>query len=182
MFDTPMRFEMIKRVRTGELNTVFAAAAYASRSQLHFAGQHYDYTGRVGDLIVQEILTPADAPPWTKSRRKLWTAVEIAEEGPEARLARQLVLWIPPRLDPPNMSALARGFAQECLVAMGMVVDLAVHDPSRVGKESGPHAHLLTTLRRLEAWGFGEVAREWSRDDLRQSWREDWARRCKEGS
>ena len=126
-----------------------------------------------------EILTPMAAPVWMHDRERLWNAVEASEKRKDSQLARELLLTLPRELGRQQQLDLVRGFAQEQLVARGMVVDLAVHDTKARDGERQPHAHLLLTMRNLDPdsrTGFAskkELA--WNSKELLLTWRASWA-------
>src|SRR5258708_6385551 len=68
---------------------------------------------------------------------------------------------------------LVTAFARVELVSLGMVADVAIHEPKE-GKND--HAHILTTLRPLDGEGFGQKkARDWDKKELLLHLRQAWA-------
>lgn len=115
----------------------------------------HDYTRRRG-VVHAEILTPDDAPEWMQDRAALWNAVEHAERRKDAQLAREIQINLPHELDPETRRNLARDFVEQEFVSRGMVADLTIHAPDPRGDERNHHAHVMLTMRALQAEGFGK--------------------------
>ncbi|MEW6752835.1 MAG: MobQ family relaxase [Candidatus Latescibacterota bacterium] len=167
----------VKIVSRGAGQSAVASAAYRSGKRLRNAREErvHDYTRRRG-VVHEELLLPAEAPEWARSREALWCAVELAERRVDAQLAREFELALPWELSAEARLALVRGWAEEQLVSRGMGVDLAIHEPSRGGDQRNRHAHLLVTLRRLGADGLAaKKEREWNSRELLEAWRASWA-------
>ncbi|MHC8495353.1 MobA/MobL family protein (plasmid) [Thalassospira sp. SM2505] len=88
-----------------------------------------------------------------------------------AQTAFEIEASIPVELSKEQGVSLARKFVMEELVAKGMVADLAVH-----WKEGNPHFHVMTTMRNLEAGGFGAKNRDWQKKEFLNETRAAWAR------
>jgi hypothetical protein len=65
---------------------------------------------------------------------------------------------------------LLKDFIGHHLVGKGMVVDVVVHS-----KSGNPHAHILTTFRKVEGDGFGQKQREWNSTEFLEWLRQGWA-------
>ena len=89
------------------------------------------------------------APPEWKDREQLWNAVERAEKTKDGRLAREFVVALPIELSKEAQISFLRDFIQKNFVDMGMCADFAIHDTDG----HNPHAHILLTVRPLEADG-----------------------------
>ncbi len=155
--------------------SIIAAAAYRAGTKLRDAIQDkvFDYSRRMKGVVETAVLTPADAPEWGRDPEQLWNTVESVEKRKDAQLAREFVLALPRELDAKAQFALARGWAENQLVAQGMAVEVSLHHPKN-GKN--PHAHLLATLRKLEPEGFSaKKPREWNDVAQLYRWRESWA-------
>ena len=87
------------------------------------------------------------APPEWKDREQLWNAVERAEKTKDGRLAREFVVALPIELSKEAQISFLRDFIQKNFVDMGMCADFAIHDTDG----HNPHAHILLTVRPLEA-------------------------------
>jgi len=148
-----------------------AAAAYRASEclQEEATGIAFDYTRKRG-IAHREIMAPAQAPAWVRDRSLLWNAVEAAEKRKDAQLAREIELALPVELDLEQQRALLREYVKREFVSHGMVADVAIHtdDPEN------PHAHVLLTLRRLDAHGFGPKERSWNERARLMAWRAAW--------
>jgi len=109
-------------------------------------GRVHDYT-RKGNVEHSEILTPDNAPEWTKNRGTLWNEVEKIEKNIDAQLCRELEMALPAELTLEQQKELVRDFAKE-LVDQGAIIDASFHYPP-----GNPHAHLLMTMRALDKDG-----------------------------
>ena len=111
----------------------------------------HDYT-RKGGIVYSEILLPEFAPAAFTDRSVLWNSVEQIEKSKDAQLAREIEIALPAELDRQEQIRLTRAYVQDMFVATGMCADFAIHD-----KDNGnPHAHILLTMRPLNAngeWG-----------------------------
>ena len=139
-----------KVVSRGAGRSAVAASAYLSCSRMYndYDGVQHDYTRKHG-LIFQEVLLPPMAPPEWKDREQLWNSVERAEKTKDSRLAREFVVALPIELSREAQISFLRDFIQKNFVDMGMCADFAIHDTDG----HNPHAHILLTVRPLEADG-----------------------------
>ena len=139
-----------KVVSRGAGRSAVAASAYLSCSRMYndYDGVQHDYTRKHG-LIFQEVLLPPMAPPKWKDREQLWNSVERAEKTKDSRLAREFVVALPIELSKESQISFLRDFIQKNFVDMGMCADFAIHDTDG----HNPHAHILLTVRPLEADG-----------------------------
>lgn len=139
-----------KVVSRGTGRSAVAASAYLSCSRMYndYDGIQHDYTRKHG-LAYQEVLLPPMAPPEWKDREQLWNAVEQAEKTKDSRLAREFVVALPIELSRESQIAFLRDFIQKNFVDLGMCADFAIHDTDG----HNPHAHILLTVRPLEADG-----------------------------
>lgn len=113
-----------------------------------YDGIQHDYTRKHG-LTYQEVLLPSMAPPEWKDREQLWNAVEQAEKTKDSRLAREFVVALPIELPRESQITFLRDFIQKNFVNLGMCADFAIHDTDG----HNPHAHILLTVRPMEADG-----------------------------
>lgn len=157
------------------LRSVVASASYRSGEQLRDerAGKTFDYT-RKEDVIYKDILAPEDAPDWTRDRQVLWNRVEAVEKRKDAQLARDIIAALPRELDRDQQIALLREFVEAHFVAKGMIADVAIHDKLASDGGTNPHAHIMLTLRDVDAEGFGKKNRDWNKLDLVSHWRNAW--------
>lgn len=156
-----------------EGRSVVSAAAYRAAEKIEntYTGLTEDYSKKEW-VVYKEVLLPENAPPQYQDRAALWNAVEQAEKGKNARLAREIEVALPLELSMEENIALIRSFASDTLQADGMAVDLCVHNPPRKDKDGffvdhdgnrvtrkedlvfgNPHAHLLFTVRPFDENG-----------------------------
>lgn len=140
----------VKIIQRSHGRSAVAAAAYRSAARLldMRTGREFDYRKK-RHVIETFILAPPDAPKWVLDRGELWNRAETSEKRKDAVLAREMELTIP------------RDLPQECwrsfvervtdkFVAMGAVVDVAIHCPNAVDGVEQPHAHITMTSRCLD--------------------------------
>jgi len=161
--------------------SVVASAAYRSGTNLYdekYEVRH-DYTRRQAGVVYTEILAPAGAPAWVTDRETLWNEVERKEDESRrhasAQLAREFILALPKELTADERRELVLGFAKEELVARGMVADVSIHEPK---EGDNYHAHILCTMRQVDASGFGKKVREWNDKEVLVEWRQAWEKHC----
>lgn len=142
-----------KIISRGQGRSAVGAAAYRSGEKLknEYDGIEHDYTKKCG-VAYSEIMLCENAPEEYQDRATLWNAVEQAEKGSRAQLAREYEVALPVELSREEQIQLVRDFAKENFVDKGMCVDFSIHD-----KEDGnPHAHIMLTTRPIEkdgTWG-----------------------------
>lgn len=139
-----------KIVSRGAGRSAVAASAYLSCSRMYndYDGIQHDYTRKHG-LAYQEVLLPPMAPLEWKDRETLWNAVEQVEKMKDSRLAREFIVALPIELSRESQITFLRNFIQKNFVDLGMCADFAIHDTDG----HNPHAHILLTVRPLEADG-----------------------------
>lgn len=139
-----------KVVSRGSGRSAVAASAYLSCSRMYndYDGVQHDYTRKHG-LVYREVILPPMAPPEWKDREQLWNAVERTEKTKDSRLAREFVVALPIELPKEAQISFLRDFIQKNFVDLGMCADVAIHDTDG----HNPHAHILLTVRPLEADG-----------------------------
>jgi hypothetical protein len=164
-------------ISRGRGQSVVAAAAY--RAGVVLRDEHYGLTHRYtrrAPAECSDIMAPAGAPLWVLDRQHLWNRVEAAESRKDAQLARVVELGIPGELSAPECMALLRDFVATAFVAHGMIVDLSM----RRDNPANPHAHLLVSLRKITAAGFGPKQRQWNGKAQLLAWRATWAAKANE--
>lgn len=154
-----------------------AAAAYRAGCEIadERTGEVHDYSRKAG-VELTEIIAPDNAPEWAHDRSQLWNKVEAIEKRKDAQLCREIVLALPDELDKEQRQNLVRGFVKENMTDKGMVADVAFHAPNKKGDERNHHAHVMLTMRPLEADGFGNKERAWNDKALLEQWRAGWAK------
>ena len=102
------------------------------------------------------ILTPQNAPDWTKDRQRLWNEVDKVEKHnaktKNPRLAKEVLLSLPNDFDREVQTELTKDFIKSEFVDKGMVADISIHRDDM----NNPHAHILLTQRPFNSdgtWG-----------------------------
>lgn len=163
----------VKIIKRSEGRSAVAAAAYRSGTKLtnEWDGITHDYTKKHW-IEHSEIFLPAQAKKCLGERSTLWNSVESIEKSGNAQLAREFEVAFPIELSEEERYHLVQEFIQKNLVERGMCVDLAIHNPPLTNsfhvpvdkdgnpttdKEAmifqNPHAHIMTTMRPLDADG-----------------------------
>jgi hypothetical protein len=169
-----LRATMISRSQ-GRSATAASAYRVAERIEDRRTGLIFDYAAR-GGVDHTEILAPDHAPDWVRDRSELWNRVEESETRKNSQVAREVRVALPDELTHDERVALVRNYAQAQFVDRGMVADIALHAPGRVGDERNHHAHILLTTREVDAEGFTTKNRDWNAVEVLEGWREAWAR------
>ena len=153
-----------------------AAAAYRSASRLRDdrLDRDQDFSNKPG-VVHSEVMLPENAPEEWRDRERLWNDVEAFEKRKDAQLCREVEFAIPREMNEAQGVELARDFVQSEFVDQGMIADLNVHWDTGADGMPKPHAHVMLTMRSVDADGFGPKVREWNRTDLVERWRERWA-------
>ncbi|WP_201386298.1 MobQ family relaxase [Ktedonobacter sp. SOSP1-52] len=140
--------------------TAIAAAAYRSGEKLHDAqlDKTYDYTRRRG-VETSFIVAPYGAPEWAYNLESLWNQAQVKDNRKNSCLARECELALPGSLDVTDREQLARDLALHLVERYGVVVSVALHEPSRHGDDRNYHAHIMFTTRSIDENGFGAKTR-----------------------
>ena len=148
------------------------AAAYRAGVRFTCArtGLVFNYT-RKTEVAHRAIVAPEGSPAWVFDRLALWNQAEAIESRANSQLAREVEISLPIELTHAQHVALLHGYVQEQFVSQGMVADIALH-----AKTGNPHAHILLTLRDVQADGFGGKRRDWNSPAMVIKWREAWAK------
>lgn len=151
------------------------SAAYRSGENIidEKTGIIHDYTRKKG-ILHTEIITPDNVPDWARNRHQLWNAVEAAEKRKDSQLAREIMVALPNELTEAQRLELVRNYITDQFITKGMIADLAIHAPSRNGDDRNYHAHILLTMRKITAEGFGNKERAWNAKANIYQWREQW--------
>ena len=181
-----LRATMISRSQ-GRSATAAAAYRVAERIEDRRTGLTFDYAAR-GGVDHTEILAPDHAPDWVRDRSELWNRVEEAATRKNSQVAREVRVALPAELTHAQRLELVREFVRSQFVDRGMVADIALHAPGRIGDERNHHAHILLTTREVDAegsvsdggsvprGGFTTKNRDWNKVEVLEGWREAWAR------
>jgi len=132
-------------------HSAVAAAAYRAGIKLYDErlGKTYDFSNR-GDVKFTEILLPEGSDEKFMEREFLWNEAERAENRKNSQVSKDFVLALPKEIDLVHQIELAKRFAQIHFVDNGIPADIAIHDHG----DGNPHAHILTTTRRLKGDEF----------------------------
>jgi hypothetical protein len=154
------------------------AAAYRAGSKLtdRRTEATYDYSHRRG-VAHAEIIAPHGTAEWLTDRDQLWNAVERMEGRRDAQLAREINIALPHQLGHASRVALVRNFVREQFVSLGMVADVALHNPvpEKGDDPRNVHAHVMLTLRKATRAGLHTVkTREWNARVNLERWRAAW--------
>ena len=136
---------------------IVASASYRSDEALY--SERTDEKIKFRNHIVKPesmILTPQNAPEWTKDRERLWNEVDKVEKNnaktKNPRLAKEVLLSLPNDFDREVQTELTKDFIKSEFVDKGMVADISIHRDDR----NNPHAHVLLTQRPFNSdgtWG-----------------------------
>ena len=178
----------MKPISRASGRSAVASAAYRAGERLENErdGLTHDYTRREGIEHAEIVLPQGSLADWARDRSALWNAAEQAEKRADARVAREFEIALPHELSAEQRLEATRSFAQNLSDRYGTAVDFAIHAPHGDTDVRNHHAHLMMTVRSVEADGLGEktaIEREnkWllSRDqptsqmqlrEIRQSW------------
>jgi hypothetical protein len=141
--------------RASGASALQVAARYAAGVLVdHRTGEKYDFSEDTG-VVHREILGPRDRVGFWQDRQSLWEAAEMAEDGKDARVAREYEIALPHELSDLERIELARRWARFLVERYGNVVDLTVRTAPRGGDPRSHYAKLLATTRRLSGEGLG---------------------------
>src|ERR1700744_5823517 len=157
-------------------SSAVASAAYRSGSRLRDErlGRSHDFFAKRG-VVHSEVMLPENAPETWSDRELLWNDVEAFEVRKDAQLAREVEFALPREMSKAQGIELARDFVRSEFVDRGMIADLNVHWDMAEDGMPKPHAHVMLTMRAVDAKGFGRKVRDWNRTEMVQRWRERWA-------
>lgn len=171
----------LKAVGRSSGRQICAAAAYGSRSTIHDIRQNrtFTFTNR-RDLLHSEIITPENAPDWTRDRASLWNRVEAAERRKDSTTGRELTLSLPRGLNDAQKIAAVRSFARRELLPRGLPADLSIHRAQATDGGEQDHAHVLIPTRSLDGDAFAAKKLDWlgrpkHANDEMQALRAAWA-------
>jgi len=137
-------------VKRSQGQSAVAGAAYQSGERLFSEyDQKTKFYNKKKELVHAEIMLPSHAPPGYADRATLWNAVEAVENQWNSQLARRIVLAFPVEVPKEQYLSMIKEFCQEQFVSKGMIADFAIHDKG----DGNPHAHILLTLRAMDAHG-----------------------------
>jgi ATP-dependent exoDNAse (exonuclease V) alpha subunit len=157
-------------------SSTVASAAYRSGSRLRDErlDRSHDFSAKRG-VVHSEVMLPENAPEAWRDRERLWNDTEAFEVRKDAQLAREVEFAIPREMSEARGIELARDFVRGEFVDQGMIADLNVHWDIGEDGLPKPHAHVMLTMRAVDANGFGQKVRDWNRTEMVERWRRRWA-------
>lgn len=175
-------------------HSVVAKAAYNGREKLQDerTGATHNYATKDG-LEWKGLFLPKGAPEWMNDRQKLYNEIERKEDAgtkpDKAQLVHSWILTLPHELSAEQRKWFMTDFGRE-LARKGRVVDIALHTPDVGGDDRNYHAHVLMTMREVNADGFGkkitapdvkrgdkkgkEKFQKWAKDEL-AAWKDRYS-------
>jgi hypothetical protein len=154
-------FLHVKTFARGKGSKVTKAAAYRAGERIRDerTSAVYDHTHRT-DVAHAEIVLPAAVAErvdmeWALDRSRLWNAAEHSGRQWNSRMAREILVHVPPELTAAQRVHLVRGFSRELADRYGNAVDFAIHAPRPQADPRHHHAHLLMTTRQVGPAGLG---------------------------
>ena len=139
---------------------VTRAAAYRAGERIRDerTREVYNHTDR-NDVVYKDITLPAQFAgnvelDWARNRSTLWNAAEHTHRL-NAKLAREVLVILPPELTPDQRTHLVRRFSQELSDRFRCAVDTTIHLPRPGADGRHHHAHLLMTAREVTPEGLG---------------------------
>ena len=162
-----LRAKVIQR-SNGQSAVKSAAYRHGQRLYDERLGRAFSY--KKPDVVHSVIIAPDGAPSWVFNRQELWNRAEMAETRINSQTAREIEVTLPRELSPEQRVSLITEFIRDQFVARGrgMVADIAIHVPLGADGLEQPHAHVMLTMRRLDAGtksGFAKTkARDWNED------------------
>lgn len=130
-------------------------------------GQRFDFARKASEHVTTIMLTPSDAPDWTRDPERLWQHAAAAEKRVDAQEAR-IVDFSMPRAVPAELWEACIRHVYEPFLRMGMVLQVDVHDTPASDGGRNVNVHGLATLRELDGDGFAvRKNRAWN-DAFRQ--------------
>lgn len=150
-----------RHISRGKGARVTRAAAYRAGERIRDerTSEIYNYSNR-SDVAHKEVVLPwqladRDDMGWARDRATLWNAAEHAGVRRNSRLAREMLVLLPPELNPAQRIQLVQTFARELANRYGGAVDCAIHEPRPGSDQRNHHAHLLMTTREVTPQGLG---------------------------
>ena len=177
-----------KVISRGQGQSIVAAAAYRAREKLRdeTSGQVKDYTRKAEQpVLFSGIYPPKHAPDWAQDRGALWNAAERAEDEHNRKswrvaiTAQDFNIALMHELTLEQNRRALQDFIREQFTRHGYAVDANIHGPDAGGDQRNIHAHLLVTMRTLDAKGFSPVKFQMDRGEISKwvsHWREAWAK------
>jgi ATP-dependent exoDNAse (exonuclease V) alpha subunit len=137
-------FLLIRSLSRGKGARATRSAAYRAGETIRDqrSGQVYNFSDRT-DVVHKEIVLPsqwADSADvsWALDRSTLWNAAEHSGLQRNSRVAREVLVILPPELTPTQRTNLVRTFSRELADKYRNAVDVTIHPP-RPGADERHH-------------------------------------------
>lgn len=153
--------------KMGRVGEVLDNAAYnlCGRIPDRLTDRIFDRTDKAWEHIGRFTLFPdhVDPTPEMSDPSHFWREAEAMERQANGQVSRRILLTIPRGLPREKY----REYLSYCLAPLidaGMAAHVDLHDPGARDGGEQPHAHIMTTMRRMNADGTFErkKAREWN--------------------
>lgn len=139
---------------------VTRAAAYRAGERIRDerTREVYNFSDR-DDVVHKEIILPSQytgepTMDWARDRSTLWNSAEHSDRR-NARLARELLVLLPPEMTAVQRTQLVQRFAHDLADRYHSAVDVTIHLPRPTADVRQHHAHLLMTCRQVTPQGLG---------------------------
>lgn len=160
-----------------------SSAAYRRGIELRDikTNQLYNYKNKE-EVVHSEFVIPENSPAWLqkysddikidekKEMEDYWNYVEFCEKRKDASLTRDFIIALPKELTTEQHIKLAHEFVVDQLAKRGMVADFSIHMD-----KGNPHLHIATSMRAIQANGFGNKVREWNDKSFLKNIRMSWS-------
>ena len=163
-----MQFKILKRSE-GKSSVYLTAYNNRLRARDERTGDLYNYTKK-SDLYYSEVMLPENAPARFSDPVTLWQNVEEVESRKDSQLARYFIVALQNELTLEQNKELLKNYLKKNFVNKGMIADFAIHND-----KNNPHAHIMLTMREVNAQGFGKKVRTWNSPELCEIWRKKWS-------
>lgn len=163
-----MQFKILKR---SEGKSAVYLTAYNNRLKARDerTGDLYNYQKK-DDLYYSEVMLPNNAPASFRDPVTLWNHLEKFETRKDSQLSRYAIIALQNELTLEQNKELLKTYLKKNFVNKGMIADFAIHND-----KNNFHAHVMLTMREVNAQGFGNKVREWNNPALVETWRKKWA-------
>lgn len=146
-------------VSRGAGQSLAASAAYVLRADLtdNRLGTRHNYTNHPSVALFTGIYAPKDAPAWARDSQQLVDRIDAAEKRADAQMMRPIEVNLPHEFTLEQQRYLLQDYIRENFTRKGLVVIAAIHQPDpHSADDRNVHAHLLISLRTLDADGFSK--------------------------
>ncbi|KQZ93824.1 hypothetical protein ASD64_02595 [Mesorhizobium sp. Root157] len=116
-------------------------------------GERFDFSRKAAEHVQTIMLTPKGAPDWTHSPESLWQRAAASEKRVDAQEARILDFSMP-RAVPAELWEACVCHVYQPFVAMGMAMQVDIHDSPASDGGRNINIHGLATLREIDGEGF----------------------------